>query len=310
MKTRIPFITCVAISIMTVLTAASIDSANDHNTHNKGGTSTSTGAPGETHTCSQSGCHGAGNGSSTSGGLADNAGPGSITISSVPAISGSTYVAGTTYHMTVTVTETGKQVFGFNFEALDNSGNTNLHTNNTAGSYTITDATHTHIMQSFGTGRMTVCHMLNGGLSSNTASFIFDWTAPASGTVNFYCSATACNNDGQPDAQDNVYTKYMLALTPTSATGISENTCSSLGLQAYPNPASNHLTVSLILTQDAVTNIQLYSLDGRLIATLENSTLQAGTFTHTYSTEGLAKGPYLLRTSAESYTLCKTIVIQ
>ncbi len=53
-------------------------------THDSSGKLISAGGPGE-GTCSTTGCHGAGNGNGTSGGLADNAGPGNITLVSVPA---------------------------------------------------------------------------------------------------------------------------------------------------------------------------------------------------------------------------------
>src|ERR1700756_1904791 len=83
---------------------------------NLNGASSQTPAPGEV-TCSQSGCHGTGNGEGSSGGLADNTGGGSVSISG---ISG-TYVPGTVYHVTVTVNQLGATRFGFNCEALDAS---------------------------------------------------------------------------------------------------------------------------------------------------------------------------------------------
>src|ERR1700741_764898 len=75
------------------------------------------GAPGES-TCSQPHCHGAGNGNGSTGGLADNLGPGSIAIS-CSNMPGGVYVPGTVYHMTVTVTEAGKSLFGFDAVAVD-----------------------------------------------------------------------------------------------------------------------------------------------------------------------------------------------
>src|SRR5690349_3051632 len=93
---------------------------------NLNGASSTTGAPGET-TCSQSGCHGNGNGEGSGGGLFDNTGGGFVTISG---ISG-TYVPGQTYTITVHVAQLGAQRFGFNYEALDIS-------NGNAGTYSIT----------------------------------------------------------------------------------------------------------------------------------------------------------------------------
>src|ERR1035437_6964799 len=125
MKTKIIFISSVLF-----ITLISFTSFNGFNppcglsVHARGGQASSTGSPGELGTCSRSGCHGAGN-----GGLADNAGPGSVTITSNPAMAGGNqYVAGQTYTMTVTVAETAKPRFGFACEILDNSGSTNTHT--------------------------------------------------------------------------------------------------------------------------------------------------------------------------------------
>ena len=140
----------IAIPAIAFLTSGTMDS---------NGKLSNAGAPGES-TCSQSGCHGAGNGNGTTGGLADNAGPGSITLTSSPSITANQYVPNTTYHITIKVSETGKNLFGFSFEALDNSGNTNPAVNNAVGTVTITDATHARVGQPFGTGRLAVTHQL------------------------------------------------------------------------------------------------------------------------------------------------------
>ncbi|MGZ4035284.1 MAG: choice-of-anchor V domain-containing protein, partial [Bacteroidia bacterium] len=195
----------ITLSAMLISGTTDEGTCTNHIFKNANGTSSSTGAPGEPHTCSQAGCHGAGDGSSSTGGLADNAGPGGIVISSVPAfIGGTQYTPGTTYHMTITINETGKLIFGMDAEILDNSGATDTHINNAIGTYTLTDPAHTRFAQAFGTGRKCVTHVTDGGLSTNTASFIFDWTAPATGVVNIYTSAVAANHDNLPNANDNV----------------------------------------------------------------------------------------------------------
>jgi hypothetical protein len=286
----------LVIPAMALLTSSTLDNGGIHSTMNAAGTSTSTGAPGEPHTCSQATCHGAGNGNSTTGGLADNAGPGSITITSNPAFSGGNkYVPNTTYHMSITVSETGKAIFGFNAEILDLSAPTytNTQVDNTIGTLTITDPTHTQIKHGWGTGRSTVCHTLN-------------WKAPASGTANIYTSAVTGNNDNLASAQDNVYTKYLLVLTPAT-TGIAEHT-EDFSFDLYPNPVQDKLTVAFTLPTKQQVIVQLVSLDGRIVKTLENTVI-SGTYLQTFTTEDVAQGIYLLKVNSNNFNQTKKILI-
>jgi hypothetical protein len=272
------------------------------------GQASSVGSPGELGTCSRSNCHGAGNGSSTTGGLPDNGGPGSISISSVPAMAANNYVPGQLYHMTVTVAQTGVVHFGFGCEILDNSGSSNNHINNTAGTITVTDAAHTTTWQAYGTGRLSVTHNSGGGLTSNTASFNFDWTAPGSGTVNVYLSGNATNNNGKSDAPDNVYT-LTKQWTPL-ATSVSENKEQDLHLSAYPIPATDHLTLSLVIHSENQMGVSLVSLDGKETKVLENRTVGAGPFSQEYSLAGFAKGVYFLRVTVGSESQSRMVVVQ
>lgn len=264
------------------------------------------GGPGE-NTCSQSGCHGAGNGSSSTGGLADNAGPGSITLTSTPALTGNQYVPNTTYHITITVSETGKNLFGFDFEALNNNGSTNTSVNNSVGTVTITDATHTRKGQPFGTGRVTVTHQANGGASANTASFNFDWTAPATGTVNVYYDGNAVNGDGSANAQDNVYAKSM-QLIPAAATGIA-NIKNNFVVETFPNPVTDMFSIRFNSDRTQNVEVQLFSLDGKLIKNLINKKVAAGIFTESFSNEDMSRGLYLLRINLEGNVQTQRLLV-
>ncbi|MEO8761626.1 MAG: choice-of-anchor V domain-containing protein [Bacteroidia bacterium] len=299
MKTKTLLLSSLlVIPTMALLTSSTIDS------NGKLGNS---GALGES-TCSQSGCHGAGNGSSSTGGLADNAGPGNITLTSTPALTANNYVSNTVYHITITVSETGKSLFGFDFEALDNSGNTNASINNSVGTVTITDATHTRKGQPFGTGRLTVTHQHNGGAFANSATFNFDWTAPASGTVNFYYDGNAVNNDGLANAQDNVYAKT-LQLTPALATNINAVNATNFAVETYPNPINDVFTIRFQIDRTQNVDAQLFSVDGKLIKNLFNTKAPAGLFTESFSAEGITKGLYLLRTTIGGQTQTKRVFV-
>ena len=141
-----------------------------------------TGSPGEL-TCID--CHG-------------DSGGGSIAVSG---ITGGTYTPGTTYNLSVVIARTGSSLFGLGFEALT-AANAN------AGTLTITNATQTQLKSATvsGVSRQSVVHQLNGGATSNTHTFTFNWTAPVAGTgnVTFYFAGVACNSDGN-ESGDYVY---------------------------------------------------------------------------------------------------------
>jgi hypothetical protein len=267
------------------------------------GQASSCGSPGEPGTCSRSTCHGAG-----SGGLADNAGPGSVILTAVPALVGTNYKPGQLYHMTVTVSETGKTHFGFGVEILDNTGNTDTHVNNTAGVFTVTDAVNTRTWQAFGTGRLAFTHNTNGGLASNTCSFIFDWTAPASGTINMYLAGNATNNNGAADAADNVYT-LQKSYTPL-VTGISEQSGQKFEVSTYPNPANSVIHFSANIPQSARLQAGLYNSLGMLVRSFDDKELISGNYQSDYSLAGIAKGIYFLKSSCGEELICKTIIVE
>jgi hypothetical protein len=305
MKTKTLFLSSlIAIVIIVFLTSTTVDS---------NGKIGNAGAPGE-FTCSQSGCHGAGNGpnasgKTTTGGLPDNGGPGSITITSVPAfVGGNQYKPNTTYSITITVSQTGIDLFGFSFEALDNSGSTNLSVNNAVGVLTITDPTHTRENQPFGTGRNCVTHQLNGGAFPNSANFNFNWTAPASGIVNLYYDGNATNDDGYADAADNVYA-HTLQLSPASALGIASVNKQISSVEVFPNPTSDMFTVRFNMNVSNYVDMQLHSADGKTLKTLISKKVVSGMFTQSFSTEGLTKGIYFISINVGGQTETNQIFV-
>ncbi len=294
-------------SLLGVVIFCSSFDDNGKKVANGAGQAAGTTAPGEPHTCSQSGCHGAGNGNSTTGGLIDNAGPGNITITSTPSIPGNTYIPGTVYQMSITVNETGKTIFGFVAQMLDNSGSTNLAVNNTAGTLTATDAIHTHTAAAFGTGRKDVTHSVNGGLSTNTATFVYGWTAPATGTVNIYTSATACNHDGLASALDNCYNKHVV-IVPATTTGIEKNLTQN-SVHLFPNPADSDFSLSFNTKTEEVYTVAIYSLGGKLIKDFGLTNPTTGTFNQSFNISELSAGIYLVKLSSKNESIYKKLSI-
>ncbi len=203
MKKKSLLIISLAIIILIVIHNAAFSDSNGMNRHS--GTL-------DENTCSEAGCHGAGNGNGSTGGLPDNGGPGSIALTSnIPA---NIYTPGTTYSMTITLTEAGCQHFGFSGVAV-NSGMSN------SGTMTATDAAHTQV-QNY--SRLYITHQAPPQgvfLTTNPAVINFNWKAPTTneGPVTFYYDGIAANNNQLNDAGDNVYKGSMTfnPNTPVSA---------------------------------------------------------------------------------------------
>ncbi len=191
----------------------------------KDGKAARTGSPGE-FDCT--GCH-------TS--FPVNTGGGSITISS-PNLTNWQYVPGQVYQIDVTVAKTGVPLFGFGFEALRTSNNTN------GGILSITNSVETQIKSAVvsGSSRTNVVHKENGGLTANSHTFSFNWTAPATniGNIRFYTAGNAADNNDD-SLGDYVYKTSQL-VTPFIV-GLAE-TSADAAVSVFPNPANERVEVS------------------------------------------------------------------
>jgi hypothetical protein len=296
------------IAFLTVVTLSAFNLGNPQRIyHGEGGNASSCGSPGELGTCTRSGCHGAG---ATPAGLPDNAGPGTLTLTSVPAMVGNQYTPGQLYNMTVTVAQSGVRRFGFGCEILDNSGNTNGHINNTAGTVTVTDHINTRTWQAYGTGRLSITHDTSGGFSNNTYSFHFNWTAPNAGfgIVNVYLCGNASNNDLLADSADDIYSQHIILNEGPSAVNKVSSDC--FNANVFPNPASNQITLQFNVSGTNNVNAALYSIEGKMIKQLENGNMETMDFAKTYPINDLCKGIYILKVVVGDKNYDKKIIIE
>ncbi|MGZ6539843.1 MAG: T9SS type A sorting domain-containing protein, partial [Bacteroidia bacterium] len=91
-------------------------------------------------------------------------------------------------------------------------------------------------------------------------------------------------------------------------TGISDNN-ESVSLNVFPNPVTDNINVAFNLNQSENISMNLFSVDGKLIRTFENKTIDQGYFNQTYSTEGISKGIYFLRLSSNNFSESKKILV-
>jgi hypothetical protein len=114
-----------------------------------------------------------------------NSGSGKLQLYGLPA----SYVANSTYSLTLHIIQSGQTRWGFQLKA-------------TAGTLVVTDSTNTSISSGF------LNHKSAGTYAGQTVGqWNFNWTAPsvASATVKFYASGLAANNNGN-EIGDYVYT--------------------------------------------------------------------------------------------------------
>ena len=142
-----------------------------------------TGSPGDVATCTQ--CH-AGSAMAQSGWVTSN-------------IPSSGYTPGTSYNITVTVTQAGINKFGFECTAEDQFGSK-------VGTLSILMGAQTQLAN----GNTSVTHKSNGTSGNGTKSWAFAWEAPptGTGTVTFYAAFNAANGNGGTSG-DNIYTSSL-----------------------------------------------------------------------------------------------------
>jgi len=84
---------------------------------------------------------------------------------------------------------------------------------------------------------------------------------------------------------------------PTSMIGVEEHktdTPMRLSFTVYPNPVNNRSQISYALPKASDVSIKLFSADGRLVKTVEQTQRAAGLYTRELSTHELANGTYFL----------------
>lgn len=217
-----------------------------------GGAGNRTGSDGGIANCSTGGCH-ATNTSNTQVTLA---------ITTTAGVPITEYTPGTTYKITVAGTNnTGLPKFGFQASCVK----TGTHTQ--AGSFSATGSISVRTTSS-STPLQIVEHNspIAGVVTGTTAGYIatFTWTAPPTGTgsVSFYATLNAVNNNGN-DVGDQPNTLSSPVALPEAATSVRNVSLQSISI--YPNPASNIIRMEL---NGSGTNcaVQIHDISGRIVA--------------------------------------------
>jgi hypothetical protein len=79
--------------------------------------------------------------------------------------------------------------------------------------------------------------------------------------------------------------------------------------QNYPNPFNPSSTVSFDLPRESTVRLQIYDVQGRIVSTLVNGTLDAGTHSVKFNSDGLPSGVYLYRIEAGVFQDVKKMIL-
>lgn len=175
-------------------------------------------------TCNMSTCHTGG---------AVNSGPGSVVITTDIPVTG--YIAGTVYQITVTVNSGGANGVAYGFSCSATKTGTATLTSGFAASDNSTLAK--------SSGAYIVHKNSVNGNGATSHAFVFNWTAPASGTgsVTFYAAGNSANGNGSQSG-DQIYNGDLVVEEAPGA-GLTESILDAFNL--FPNPATEYVNIRI-----------------------------------------------------------------
>jgi hypothetical protein len=224
------------------------------------------------NTCAQAGCH---FGTATA---SDN-----IITTDIPAEG---YTPGTTYAITVTSTG-GSGAKGFMVSAQTAAGVLKGTMIAGSGSKKVFTNYITHSSAKFTT----------------TATWAFQWTAPAAGT-----GAVTLYGAFAVDGRDATVTDQVAVAEKTGATALQE-VSAGVVMSISPNPIVDVTEVRYSLAEQGTVTIRLVSLDGKTSETLYNGRQQAGEQSHQLNLTQFPSGIYFMKIETASGTAYQKVLI-
>lgn len=197
------------------------------------------------------------------------------------------YVCGMTYTITVTSTGTGGNK-GFQISPQSSTG-----------------AFLGTLIAGTGTGLIGSSHYIRStttGITTNPKTWTFTWTAPATGLgpVTFYGAFAI----GTGTTHTSTYT------VTESSVGINEVSSTS-DFAIYPNPVKEKLNVNYSVKSDSKVEVNVYSLDGKKIASFGSKDQAAGSYSEQFNVkEVLTKGIYIVELKINDKSTLEKIVVE
>lgn len=242
-----------------------------------------TGSPGDGADCTQ--CH--------SGTPTNQTG---LITSTIP---GAGYTPGQTYTITANIVSNPTVKFGFEVSPQNTSGTQ-------MGTLVVTNSTETQLV---GSGKY-ITHKTSGTAGTGSRTWTFDWTAPVagSGAVTFYGAFNKTNNSNTSAGDAIVLSS--LTVQENTSTGIVDKNI-NFKVNVFPNPSSDHFTLSYELMENAKVEAKLISLTGQVVKVLMNEEQVTGKTENRFEIDpSLAKGTYFVSVSVNGVSSTQKILIK
>lgn len=213
--------------------------------------------------------------------------------SNIPA---SGFVPGQRYTIRAVNTTVGHTRFGFQVSPQNIAGAL-------LGELVATDTTRTKLV---GDGKY-ITYRAASVVGVDSMVWTFDWVAPVDSVneVVFY-GAFNSNHDGHKGGD--VTQLSQLKVFKQGFTGIAKQ--NAMQLRVYPNPVSNYLQISFNNAINQNVSVNLYSLNGQLVATLYNNNLAAGLQDVGLPISHVSTGVYLLELVAGNAKEIQKLIVK
>lgn len=249
-------------AVITILAIALISTLNKTNASSLLPPNASAGAPADAAGATCAGCHGGSAVTQTTG----------VISSDIPA---SGFIGGITYNFTVTMS--GAAAYGFEMTPQTASSNVGLGT----------------WIAGAGTGVSTKYIKQSAKKTGASATWTFQWIAPATATtVTFYGAFNYANDNGGTGG-DVIKTSSITYLA--NSTGIDEDAISTTLISVFPNPTSSVLHIA---SPSVFEKGFIYSINGSLVKTITETEL----INKTIDIAELSNGNYYMTLSSGNKT--------
>jgi len=255
-------------AVITILSIAIVSTLNTTNASSLSPGDAKAGAPADAAGATCAGCHQGSAVTQTTG----------VISSDIP---GSGYIGGTTYNFTVTMS--GAAAYGFEMTPQTATSPVGLGT----------------WIAGAGTGVSTKYIKQSAKKTGASATWAFQWIAPATATtVTFYGAFNYANDNGAASG-DVIKTSSVTYLA--NSTGIDDSSTSNTLISVFPNPSASvlHITSPSVFEKGFI-----YSINGRLIKTISEIEL----INKTIDIADLSNGNYYLSLSSSNKTYTSKFV--
>ena len=210
------------------------------------------------------------------------------------------YIPGSTYTITVTGTLSSSTRIGFQATATDHNG---------IAWGTLIAGTGTQIQNS---GKHITHTFSSTSTNTGSASWSFDWKAPAIGTGNVTINAVvnATNNNGGTGG-DQVFTSSLTLSEDVSTVGLSQLSSTANKFTIFPNPTHNkQTTVYLNNTDNASFSVRVYDLQGKIVSEpVSNKSVFTG-HTELIDFSSMISGVYFIALEQNSAISFSKLIVQ